>query len=279
MPRRHAGHSSRQSPTVPTSGGFRKMDQNRSRKKGMWRSSAVVHFRAQVAASRRKTGGAYQAGRLLRRSWRQSPIPGSTASGASLHGAARLSGSRLPGAEQSQWQPHPRDPRTRRARRPAGAGQAEGHRTEAGWQQGRRALPDAAGRPVQCPPRGHAVPVRADRRRNRTAPARQPAALRLAHPQAGQRDRRGGLAGGRDHRLALPVLHLREEGRGHRQGGQERGHPRRHPALHPQLDRQVPGAEHARSAVAGHLSRTRRSGRRWSTTSSPPSRPTRCRRN
>ena len=30
-------------------------------------------------------------------------------------------------------------------------------------------------------------------------------------PQARQRDRRGGLAGSRDHRLALPVLYLRKE--------------------------------------------------------------------
>ena len=85
-------------------------------------------------------------------------------------------------------------------------------------------------------------------------------------------NRRGRLAGGRDHRLALPVLHLGEEGRGDRQGRQERGHPRRHAAFHAQLDRQVPRPEHARSAVAGDLSEFAAARSRWSTTSSLPSR-------
>ena len=53
---------------------------------------------------------------------------------------------------------------------------------------------------------------------------------------------------------------------------EERGHSCCHAALHAELDRQVPGAEHARSAMAGDLSRTRRSGSRWSITSSQPSR-------
>ena len=79
--------------------------------------------------------------------------------------------------------------------------------------EGGRALPDAADRPVQRSAHGHAVPVRADRRRDGTGPAREPAPLRLDRPQARRRDRRGGLAGGRDHRLALPVLHLGAEGR------------------------------------------------------------------
>ena len=63
---------------------------------------------------------------------------------------------------------------------------------------------------------------------------------------------RGRLAGRRGHRLALPVLHLGAEGRGH--GPQERrahrGHPRRHPALHPALDRPLPRRELPRPPLA-----------------------------
>jgi hypothetical protein len=60
----------------------------------------------------------------------------------------------------------------------------------------------------------------------------------------------------RDHRLALPVLHLGEEGPGHRQGGEVGRHSGGHPALHAQLDREVHGPELAWGAVAGDLSRT-----------------------
>ena len=66
--------------------------------------------------------------------------------------------------------------------------------------------------------------------------------------------RRGGLAGDRGHRLALSVLHLGEEGSGHRQGGEVRGHPRCDPTVHTQLDRQVHGPEQPRASVAGDLS-------------------------
>ena len=68
-------------------------------------------------------------------------------------------------------------------------------------------------------------------------------------------DRRSRLAGNRDRRLALPVLHLGEERPGHRQSREVRGHPGRDPALHAQLDRQIHGPELARRAVAGHISR------------------------
>ena len=61
-------------------------------------------------------------------------------------------------------------------------------------------------------------------------------------------------AGRRGHRLALPVLHLRAQGRGLRrvqeeQEGRRRRNPRRHPAVHPALDRPLPGRELARPAV------------------------------
>ena len=62
------------------------------------------------------------------------------------------------------------------------------------------------------------------------------------------------MARHRDHRLALPVLYLRQEGSGHRQGGEIGRHSGCHPAVHAQLDRQVHGAELAGGAVAGHLS-------------------------
>ena len=53
------------------------------------------------------------------------------------------------------------------------------------------------------------------------------------------------LPGCRDHRLALPVLHLRKEGPGHRLQAEDQGrrHPRRHPAFHAALDRALPGRE------------------------------------
>ena len=88
-----------------------------------------------------------------------------------------------------------------------------------------------------------------------------------------------GLAGGRDHRLALPVLHLGKEGRSDRQGGQERGHPRRHAAFHAQLDRQVPRPKHAGAAVGGDLPELAACGSRWNTTSSLPNRRRKSRRN
>jgi hypothetical protein len=59
----------------------------------------------------------------------------------------------------------------------------------------------------------------------------------------------------RDHWLALPVLHLGEEGSGHRQGGEVGRHSGGHPAFHAQLDREVHGPELAGGAVAGDLSR------------------------
>ena len=62
------------------------------------------------------------------------------------------------------------------------------------------------------------------------------------------------MAGHRDHRLALPVLHLGEEGRGDRQGGEVGRHSGGDPAVHAQLDREVHGPELAGGAVAGDLS-------------------------
>ena len=54
--------------------------------------------------------------------------------------------------------------------------------------------------------------------------------------------------------MALPVLHLREEGPGDRQGGEVGRHSGGDPAVHAQLDREVHGAELAGGAVAGDLS-------------------------
>ena len=61
--------------------------------------------------------------------------------------------------------------------------------------------------------------------------------------------------GRRDHRLALPVLHFGEEGRGFRGAEEERQdhagkHPRRHAAFHAALDRPLSRRELARAAMA-----------------------------
>lgn len=87
------------------------------------------------------------------------------------------------------------------------------------------------------------------------------------------------LERGRSHRLALPVLHFREEGCSHRQGGQERGHSCRHPALHTELDRPVPGAEQRRASLADGQPRFNAERASGSTTSNRPSRHRKSRRN
>ena len=58
----------------------------------------------------------------------------------------------------------------------------------------------------------------------------------------------------RNHRLALPVLHLGEEGPSHRQGREVGGHSGCHSALHTQLDREIHGPELAGGAVADDVS-------------------------
>ena len=72
------------------------------------------------------------------------------------------------------------------------------------------------------------IPVREHRRLHRTADARRPA-LRQLHPGLYPRgDDAGCLRGCRGDRLALPVLHLREEGRGLRRPEEEQeNHARR----------------------------------------------------
>ena len=79
-----------------------------------------------------------------------------------------------------------------------------------------RSLSPARRRRLQPLARAHAVPVRADRRRDRTADARRSAVGVERAGEAARGDDRGGVPGRRDHRLALPVLHLGEEGRGFR---------------------------------------------------------------
>ena len=76
------------------------------------------------------------------------------------------------------------------------------------------------------------------------------------------------------YRLALPVLHLGEEGPGDRQGGEVGRHSGRHPAFTPNWI--------VKYMVQNSLGRSgwppirfSRSRARWSTTSSPPSRPRR----
>ena len=83
------------------------------------------------------------------------------------------------------------------------------------------------------------------------------------HPAGRARgDDAGSLPGCGGHRLALPVLHLREEGRGLWQPKKNKKitagrHPRRHPALHPALDRALPGGELPGPAVDAQPSRSK----------------------
>ena len=153
------------------------------------------------------------------------------------------------------------NPRTRRQVSLPGLNKTS-HRPEARRDQGRGALPAAADShsAMRCTRRCRFCSSGSTTRRNCCSPRTCSTSTRSSASWSG--DRRGGLAGGRDHRLALPVLHLGEEGPGDRQGGRQRGHPGRHAAFHAELDRQVPGAEHARSAMAGDVPATRRSGSR-----------------
>ena len=125
--------------------------------------------------------GAGQAGRLRGRRWRRWPTRGSTGwspsatwscTATSTHGYRVLShpDAAKPTPEILEQAEHVELPGLNRERV---------DRTEARRDEGGRALPAAADRPVQRPALGHAVPVRADRRRDGTGPARQPAALRL----------------------------------------------------------------------------------------------------
>ena len=76
-----------------------------------------------------------------------------------------------------------------------------------------RGLPPAAGGRLQRLPPDDAVPVRADRRLHRAADARRPALGELGAAQTcAQALTDGGLPGCGGHRLAVPVLHLREQG-------------------------------------------------------------------
>ena len=58
----------------------------------------------------------------------------------------------------------------------------------------------------------------------------------------------------RNHRLAVPILHLGKERPGNRQAREIRGYSGGHPTLHAQLDREIHGAKFPGGAMARHVS-------------------------
>ena len=111
--------------------------------------------------------------------------------------------------------------------------------------QGQRTLSEVGHRPMQRLEQCDAVPVRADRRRDRAAAAGQSAATDSIIRNLVAKIDEDGLGRDRDHRLALPVLHLREERGGFRRAEEEpedhgRKHPGGDPAFHAALDCSLP---------------------------------------
>jgi hypothetical protein len=141
-----------------------------------------------VPASAIKPDRAHEARTALRTPWRPWPTPGSTALPRCATWSCTTTWATATGRCPA--------PRRRAAGHPAHATDLDGRtpgperrqdrRTQARRQPGWRAVPPAAGGPVQRAVPRHALPVRAHRRRIRAAAARQPAAHRLRHRQAGR---------------------------------------------------------------------------------------------